>query len=419
VEASLGTQIGEVFSAHWRGVRIITAIAYVLTTALGVFIATVDYAPVHRIPCYTDTRSGLARLNAPIDGQIVELAVADGSRVVKGDLLAVLSSDKLRQGGDSQESALMERIGAERAMIDREIEAAGHEASANHDLIARRIEGLRLEQQTARAESHSADELLASLRAQASQFASLISQGYVSQLQLAQKRDEVTAQESRASAARATLVRLEKDVATSEAEQKLVAARLEGFIENRRRAGGELERLAVQSDTNARQVIRAPLAGVVSTAVIANGQSVKQGQPLFAIAATNEPLLIRMFVPARAAAAVRPGLDIRWALQAYPREKFGDFAANIQSVSTAPTLPGEISQVLPVSQAGFIAVASVPRELRSPDGRALMIKPGMIGEALVPLERRTILQWLLDPIRRGLNRSAESGTQVKMQRAAT
>jgi hypothetical protein len=35
------------------------------------------------------------------------------------------------------------------------------------------------------------------------------------------------------------------------------------------------------------------------------------------------------------------------------------------------------------------------------------MKPGMVGEALVPIERRTILEWLLDPILRGLNHGAE------------
>jgi len=405
VEAALGSQIGEAFAAHWRGVTVFTLIAVTLTVALFVFMGTVHYAPAYRVPCYTDVQNGLARLTAPVDGRIVELAVSEGAHVNKGDLLAVLSTDKLREGGDSERSAVAERLQAERSMVEREIGAARKEAAANHEMIGRRITGLRLEEETARADSRSADQLLSSLHSQSDQFSSLVTQGYVSKLQLAQKRDEVTLQESRAASAQAALRRIERDIATSEAEQQVVDARLNGMIESRRREEGELERLAVQSDVDAQQAIRAPVEGVVSTALIVNGQSVDQGQVLFSVAPANEPLIARLVVPARAAAAVKPGMDIRFVLRAYPREKFGDFAAHVLSLSATPTLPGDLTQVLPISEASFLAAASLPKELRGPDGRPLWVKPGMIGEALVPLERRTILEWLLDPILRGLNRS--------------
>lgn len=418
VEASLGTQIGEAVQAHWRGVRIFTMLAFALTAALFAFIATVEYSPVHRVPCYTDVRNGLARLSAPVDGQILQLAASEGTRVHKGDLLAVVSTDKLREGGDSQHSALAQRLEAERGMIEREIDAASTEAAANHEMIARRIAGLKLEQQTVRADSQSADQLLSSLKAQADQFSSLVTVGYVSKLQLAQKRDEVALQESRAAAAHAALQRIERDIATSEAEQGLVDARLKGVIENRRRAAGELERLSVQSDAESEQVIRAPMDGVVSTALIVKGQSVEQGQTLFSVAAANEPLVIRLLVTARAAAAVRTGMDIRFVLRAYPREKFGDFAAHILSMSTTAALPGDVTQVLPLSEASFIAVASLSRQLKGPDGRPLGIKPGMVGEALVPIERRTILEWLFDPILRGLNRNAERAEPMSARGAS-
>ena len=39
----------------------------------------------------------------------------------------------------------------------------------------------------------------------------------------------------------------------------------------------------------------------------------------------------------------------------------------------------------------------------------LPLKPGMLADALVPIERRTVLEWLLDPILRGLNDSVGRG----------
>jgi membrane fusion protein len=414
VEASLGTQIGEALAAHWRGVRIFTVLAFVLTGGLVGFIATVEYSPVYRVPCYVDVRDGLARLAAPADGQIAHLSVREGSRVMKDDLLAVLSSDKLRQGGDSQHSAVKQKLEAENSMIEREIDAANKEAAANRDMIDRRIAGLKSERDATGVDIGSKERLLNSLQAQTEQMSSLVGQGYVSKLQIAQKHDEVTLQESRLASSRATLTRIDRDISTSEAERSLVGAKLAEVIENRHRAVGELERLALESDAQAEQVVRAPMDGTVSTAQIVEGQSVKAGQLMFTVAPAGKPLIARLLVPGRAAAVVKPGMDVRFVLRAYPREKFGDFAAHIESVSDTPSLPGDVMQVLSIAETAFTATATLSGELRGPDGRALWLKPGMIGEALVPIERRTVLEWLLDPILRGFNRPAPAATVANL-----
>src|SRR5262249_24381296 len=59
VEAALGTQVGEAFAAHWRGVKVLTAVAFALTVTLFLFMVTVHYSPAYRVPCYTDVQSGL------------------------------------------------------------------------------------------------------------------------------------------------------------------------------------------------------------------------------------------------------------------------------------------------------------------------------------------------------------------------
>jgi membrane fusion protein len=273
-------------------------------------------------------------------------------------------------------------------------------------MIDRRIAGLKSEHAAIESDIGSGERLLNSLQVQSEQMSSLVGQGYVSKLQIAQKHDEETLQESRLASSRASLTRIERDIATSEAERSVVDAKLAEVIENRHRAVGELERLALESDAAAEQVIRVPMDGTVSTAQIVEGQSVEQGQLLFTVAPAGKPLMARLLVPARAAAVVKPGMDIRFVLRAYPREKFGDFAAHIESVSDTPSLPGDVTQVLSVAETAFSATASLPQELRGPDGHGLWLKPGMIGEALVPIERRTVLEWLLDPILRGFNREA-------------
>src|SRR5262249_37754927 len=147
--------------------------------------------------------------------------------------------------------------------------------------------------------------------------------------------------------------------------------------------------------------------GTVSTALISAGQSILSGQVLFTITPLDQPLIARLMLPARAAAAIRPDMEIKLTLRAYPREKFGQFPGRIVKVSDTPTLPGDDTQILPVAEPSFVATALLPPELRGPKGEVLWMKPGMLGEGLVPIERRTVLEWLLEPILRGFNGDAE------------
>jgi membrane fusion protein len=408
VEAASGTQIGEPMQSYWRGVTVFTVAAFALVGALVAFLTTVEYSPVYRVPSYTDVPGGLIRLRAPVDGTVTTIAVKEGAGVHRGDLLAVIGSDRLLADGGSRHLALTRKLSDERDMLEREIEAGKREAAAQLAMVDRRIAGLRSERQTLRADIQSREQLLVSLSAQSDQLASVAAQGYATRIQASQKHDELNAQESRLATSRGALARVERDVETSEAERKLVDARLVGLIESRRRSSGELDRRILQNDAETTQLIQAPQQGVVSSALIAEGQSVVSGQALFAIAPSGGPLIVRLLIPARAAGSVTPGMTVSLVFRAYPQEKFGQFAAHVESVSDIPSMPTDIPQMNSVSEPVFVAVAALPAELRSPAGQLLKLKPGMLVDALVPVERRTIMEWLLDPILRTFNESAAS-----------
>ena len=416
VAAAAGTQIGEPLATHWRGVALVALCGFALTAGLLVFAATTEYSPVHRVPSYVDARGGVVRLNSPISGRVRELTVEQGARVRRGALLAVIDSDRLRADGSSQHDALSHRLEDERATLDREIAAGQREADASDTLMVRKLHGLRAERDALGAQLRTAEELLTSLQAQSELIASVAARGYVPKLQAVQKKDDVTAQQSRLAELRSDLTRIDLDIATTEAERQVVAAKFAGQAEQRRRSSAELGRMIAQSDSDAEQAVRAPADGLVSTALIASGQSVATGQPLFTITPIDQSLIVRLLIPARAAASVKVGLNVKLVFRAYPQEKFGQFAARVESVSESPALPGEIEQMYALSEPAFIATASLPGQLFAPDGRPLRIKAGMLADALVPIERRSVLEWLFEPVLRGFHQSADgssSATQAK------
>ena len=121
------------------------------------------------------------------------------------------------------------------------------------------------------------------------------------------------------------------------------------------------------------------------------------------VAPTADPLTVTVLVAADAAAALRPGTAFKLAFPAYPRERFGLFAARIDSIGTRPSMPRELPQAAAASEPMYVATATMPSGARGPHGEVLALEPGMLAEALVPIEERSLLAWLLDPIRRRLD----------------
>jgi hypothetical protein len=60
-----------------------------------------------------------------------------------------------------------------------------------------------------------------------------------------------------------------------------------------------------------------------------------------------------------------------------------------------------------------VASAPLPGALQGPDGENLPLRPGMLAEALVRGESRTVLEWLLDATLRGRNDSAGGAGEVR------
>jgi len=115
--------------------------------------------------------------------------------------------------------------------------------------------------------------------------------------------------------------------------------------------------------------------------------------------APDDSIVVRLLVPPAAVASVRLGSAFRLAFRAYPQERFGLFGAEIQSVDDIASLRGGVPPAAADDSAPtLVATAVLPATLHGPQGQVLALKPGMLADALVPGERRTVLAWLLESI---------------------
>jgi len=86
-------------------------------------------------------------------------------------------------------------------------------------------------------------------------------------------------------------------------------------------------------------------------------------------------------------------------LHAFPYQRFGVVRGTVKTVSTTVLGPGEISiPGLTIQEPVFRVRATLSRTMVDAYGRSYPLQPGMLLNADIVFDRRTLLQWLLDPL---------------------
>jgi membrane fusion protein len=216
---------------------------------------------------------------------------------------------------------------------------------------------------------------------------------------------------------RARLAALERDRLAIVRERAGVEADLRELPLKARSRIGELERSIAQleqerAETEARReiVIAAPQSGTVTAVQAAPGGHVGADVPLLAILPSDAELEAHLYSPTRAVGFVRPGQKVRLRYQAYAYQRFGHYEGVVSTVSRAAVspseLPGRLAGLAGVLglQAGAAAepVYRITVRLESQTvnvyGEPVALQAGMLVEADVLLEKRRLIQWVLDPL---------------------
>lgn len=140
-------------------------------------------------------------------------------------------------------------------------------------------------------------------------------------------------------------------------------------------------------------LIPAPEAGVV-TQVFVNtvGQVVNRGQTLATLALASAPLVAEAMIPSKDVGLIRPGQSVKLKYEAFPFGEYGIKRGRLLRVSPDAV----IDPVLGPSYRGLVALEEGTIRVR---GEERPLRYGMKGIAEVVTDRKSILSLLLSPLR--------------------
>jgi HlyD family secretion protein len=362
-------------------------------------------------------------------GVVSEILVKDGDAVREGQVLLRMdarlsSADTQALGTDVALRRLtLQRIDAELtgrvvlpskgerldlfAQVDNQFRAR---RQAYQDALAQESEALN----KAKADLAAAQQVLEKLsqtvpvyRQSAEAYRKLVTEGFVGELAAAEKSREAMEKEQDLKTQAANVVSLNAAIAQGEKRVAAVRSQYRSQLEDMRvethavlnRSAQEFEKSNVKAGM---LEIRSPADGIVKDlAVTARGAVVAAGATLMNVVPVGESLQAEVLMKNEDVGFVAAGQHARIKVAAYPFQKYGMLEGSVGLVSADAADPRQTPQGQ-APQLTYRALLKLDASaLRSAaTGESLALTPGMLVTAEIHQGQRTVLEYLLSPVRK-------------------
>nr|PMK09697.1 hypothetical protein BCU10_20045 [Vibrio splendidus] len=160
----------------------------------------------------------------------------------------------------------------------------------------------------------------------------------------------------------------------------------------------QLETRRIELDNEYEFVITAPESGMVTAIQPSVGSYLTTDTIILNIIPQNSPLEMELLLPTRSAGFVQLGDEVRIRFDAFPYQKFGLVKGQVTNIDQALVLPSDKVFPIKTTEAMYRVRAKLATQAITAYGKQFPLKVGMIAEADIIQEKRSLLEWLLDPI---------------------
>ena len=374
--------------------------------------------------------SRLQQIQSMEGGILQALNAREGSVVKKGDVLAVVQNLQFTADlGESQQSlwgarAALVRLDAEARNVapnfPPELEQNApdlvreqrtlwqtrrQERENTLETLSRQINQRQQELAEAKARHQALQDAIGPAREALAIEEKLAGAGAGARADLLNAQQRYTSQKGELETTRIAIGRIQASVA--EAQARLSETRARFLTEtSKERSEAELraaqlgEQLTGRNDRVARREMRAPLDGVVNRLLVTTvGGVVKAGETIMEVVPADERLLITARVKPSDIAFLKPGQEARIRISAYDSSIFGTLPGKVVRVGADAVVDAERKETF------FEVLLEAQKNFLGEPSEHLSISPGMAADASIQTGKRTMMEYMLKPIVKTLDKS--------------
>ncbi|PKV11515.1 HlyD family secretion protein [Xanthomonas prunicola] len=343
---------------------------------------------------------GLLTLTPLSAGMVSKAFVVEGAAVRAGDPVLEISGEQDSTSLGDTQASVISQLEIKRSRLNADMQAQDQLYAAQQRDLRRRIALLQAQvdntAEQIRLQRQRADSALRLYE----QWVSAAEKGILTKVQLLQQQDIAIQNQSQLKELQkhALDLRVEHSQLQSQLEQN--PATLEAKRNEIARQIADVAQSLSESEARRSIVLRAPADGIIGNLFVHAGQPVSAQQPLVTLLPKNITLRAELWVPSKAVGFVTRGDRVLLRYQAFPYQKFGRHAGRVVEVSRSAVTSKELSSLLgqQIEEARYRVIVELEAQHIVANGRNELLRPGMVLDADILLEKRKLIEWMFEPV---------------------
>lgn len=375
----------------------VTVALIALVAAGMLFVVEGTYARSENVTGVLLPSLGVSEVRPPREGVVQEVFVTEGEYVRAGEPLLEIKSESATRTGDNEAEHIATFLTRQEGNLRVQLALAEAKGNTEKAALTSELGGLQAELVELEAQIRRQAMMVEKAKNEYDHIQVLVARGFVTKRESEAREDAILsrAQEQQslmrqASALRSSITRAEIMLGQREIETQAEIARLGA-------AQAELGRSRAEVESRRGYVSVAAIAGRITAIQVKKGQVADLTRPAMTIIPEGGRLEAQLHVPSAAAGFLHVGQEVRLQIDAFPFQRFGTIPAKILRIPRTVTIPrtavGEDAQV-PV----YIVTAALDSDSLEHWYVGADLAPGMTLTASIVTERRTLLEWILEPL---------------------
>jgi membrane fusion protein len=381
---------------RWLMIGVVAA----LTVAIASFFVFGTYTKRERVVGQLIPVRGLLNVIPQMAGTVMQTSVREGQTVAKDAALMTISSEVATELGGTRQM-IGEQLKLQRAKL--EIDLSGQSQLSSEELRGLQVRAGALQDQLVQVDLQKTQRRRQAelARRQLDKLQQMREKGYASNSQVEQQEAVVLDADARLQDLARQRLEIEQQLAQTRQQLRELPLNSRNQRHDIERKLAELAQSMAENESRRAVILRAPEASVVATTLAKPGQIVSAGQTVISLLPKGAKLEAQLMVPSRAIGFIRNGERVVLRYQAYPYQKFGQQSGHVADVSRSALSPQEVANLTGqpnVQEQHYRVVVALDRQDIVAYGRNEQLRPGMALEADVLIDKRRLIEWVLEPL---------------------